>query len=39
MRARASRARNTQLAAVLVLLVVTAYMGVGTVAYTLWVLQ
>lgn len=39
LRAQASRARNAQLATALVLLVVTAYMGVGTVAYIRWVLR
>lgn len=39
LRANASRARNAQLVTAVVLLVVTAYMSVGTVAYTLWVLR
>jgi len=39
LRAKASRSRNAQLATALVLLVVTAYMCVGTVAYTMWVVR
>ena len=39
LRAKGSRARNAQLAAALVLLVVTAYSCLGIVAYTRWVLR
>ena len=39
LRATASRARNAQLATAIVLLVVTVYMGVGTVAFGMWVLR
>ena len=39
LRARASRTTATQLAAVVVLLAVTLYMCVGTVAFAMWVLR
>ena len=39
LRARAGRSRKLQLAAALVLLVITAYACVGTVAYGRWVLR
>jgi uncharacterized membrane protein len=39
LRAMASRSRNMQFATVVVLLVVTLYMCVGTVAYTMWALR